>query len=64
VPAAADLTYTVQNGASANGPWGTTTVQVGSPVSNGDGTETVTFRDSVPITPGQRFLRLEVVKIQ
>lgn len=55
-----DLAYTVQNGASLT-IWGNTAVQVGSAVSNGDGTDTVTFRDSVPLTGStQRFMRVQV----
>jgi hypothetical protein len=55
-----DLAYTVQTGASLTS-WGNTAVIVGSAVSNGDGTETVTFRDSVPITGAtQRFMRVQV----
>lgn len=41
--------------------WLRQTVQAGAPVDNGDGTETVTFRDTVPIgSVPSRFLRLEV----
>ena len=37
-------------------------VQHGTPVNNGDGTETVTLRDTVPMTDhAQRFLRLRVI---
>jgi hypothetical protein len=37
-----------------------TAVQVGGPIDNGNGTEMVTFRDTVPITPGatHRYMRL------
>ncbi len=63
VPTAKDLTYTPQSGAPL-GTWNGAPVQVGSPVTNPDGTETVTYRDSMPITPAvpQRFLRLEVTR--
>jgi uncharacterized delta-60 repeat protein len=60
---APDLTYTVKSAAAAGGPFATGPLQVGSAVANGDGTETATFRDTVPMTGGgQRFLRLEVVR--
>jgi hypothetical protein len=35
-------------------------VQQGAPVANGDGTETVTFRDTVPVGAGKRFIRLKI----
>ena len=63
VPTAGDLTYTPQSG-PALGTWTGVPVQVGSPVTNADGTQTVLFRDSVPITPAatQRFMRLQVTR--
>lgn len=36
--------------------------QVGTPVDNGDGTETVTVRANEPITSGTRFIRLKVTE--
>ena len=62
-PAATDLTYTPQSGGALN-LWNGTPVQVGTPISNADGTQTVTFRDSVPITrtTPQRFIRLQVTR--
>ncbi len=58
---ALDLTYTVQNSGALGGAWTATTLPVGSPTSNGDGTETVTFRDNIPLTGAiQRFLRLQI----
>lgn len=33
----------------AGGSWQTTPVQFGTPANNGDGTETVTFRDTIPV---------------
>ena len=37
-------------------------VAVGAPVNNGDGTETITRRDTQPSTgTGQRFIRLRVI---
>jgi autotransporter-associated beta strand protein len=41
--------------------WGNA-VQQGTPTSNGDGSETVIFRDTVPIGPGQRFIRLQITQ--
>ena len=62
-PAATDLTYTPQSGGALN-VWNGTPVQVGTAITNADGTQTVTFRDSVPITSGtpQRFIRLQVTR--
>ena len=62
-PTAGDLIYTPQSGAPL-GTWNGLPVQVGSPVINADGTETVTFRDSVPFDPATtplRFMRLQVI---
>jgi uncharacterized delta-60 repeat protein len=57
----ADLTYTPQTGGAVTGTWNADAVIVGSPVSNGDGTETVTYRDSVPQpSNAQRFMRVQV----
>ncbi len=63
VPTATDLTYTPQSGGGIN-LWNGAPVQVGTPVTNADGTQTVTYRDSVPITPTtpQRFIRLQVTR--
>jgi hypothetical protein len=57
-----DLTYTPVTASSLLGPWTNNTVQVGSAINNGDGTETVTFRDSIPAAPpaSQRYLRVNV----
>jgi uncharacterized delta-60 repeat protein len=59
---AGDVTYTPQTSAAAAGPWTANAVQVGSPVSNGDGTQTVTYRDSTPISAGSplHFMRVDV----
>jgi hypothetical protein len=39
----------------------TSGVQQGSPVSNGDGTESVIYRDTVPNSQaGQRYIRLQI----
>ena len=62
-PTATDLTYTPQSGDAPN-HWNGTPIQVGSPINNADGTQTVTFRDNVQITPDtpQRFMRLEITR--
>lgn len=61
--AAGELTYTPQSGAPI-GTWTGAPIIVGTPISNGDGTQTVTFRDSVPITAAtpQRYIRLQVTR--
>lgn len=59
---ASGLNYIVEaTGDLVNGPWLPDPVQFATPVDNGDGTETVTFRDIVPTgsTPS-RFLRLRL----
>jgi Glycosyl hydrolase family 26 len=56
------LKYIVEaTGDLLNGPWLPEPVQFGTPADNGDGTETVTFRDIVPTgsTPS-RFVRLNM----
>jgi uncharacterized delta-60 repeat protein len=57
-----DLQYLPRTTNALNKTWNTDAVQVGAPVNNGDGTETVTYRDSVPARPpaNQRFMKLEV----
>ena len=61
---ALDLTYAPQTNASLDaGTWMNNAVQVGAPTNHGDGTETVTFRDVVPIGgSGSRFLQLKVTR--
>ena len=60
---ALDLAYAVQSSGDLTGAWSTDAVQVGSAVSNGDGTETVTYRDSLPANAGsRRFLRVLVTR--
>lgn len=56
------LDYIVEaTGDLLNGPWLPEPVQYGVPVDNGDSTETVTFRDIVPIDSApSRFLRLHI----
>lgn len=58
---APELTYTVQIDGTLPGTWAGGSVIVGSPVNNGDGTETVSYRDTVAITAAtKRFMRLKV----
>lgn len=46
---------------SPSGSEAADSVLVGSPVVNGDGTETVTYRDTIAFTAAsKRFMRLEV----
>lgn len=54
----------VNAGSLAAGSWAPGGVQVGPPVDNGDGTQTITVRDTVPITPEvpSRYMRLRVQK--
>jgi hypothetical protein len=59
-PTASDLTYIPQTNGPLPGTWTANAVQVGSPVPNADGSETVTFRDSVPLGGESRFMRLQV----
>lgn len=66
VPGATDVIYTPQSGA-VPGTWDGVPVLVGSPVSNGDGSETVTYRDSVPVNQAgvtKRFMHLQVTLSQ
>lgn len=56
------LTYTPLTNGGLPGTWLENALQVGSAVNNGDGTETVTFRDATPLPGnGQRFMQLEVL---
>ncbi len=62
VPTATDLTYNPQCGPSMTS-WSSALMQVGSPVTNGDGTQTLTYRDNVPTSQAaQRFMRLLVTR--
>ena len=59
---ASDLSYVVEStGDLVLGPWMPDPVPFGLPADNGDGTETVTFRDIIPLggVPA-RFLRLRM----
>ncbi len=59
---ALDLAYTVQSSGDL-ATWSTGPVQVGSAAANGDGTETVTYRDNVAVGGGgRRFLRVHVTR--
>ncbi len=59
---ALDLAYSVKTNGSLTGTWSANAVQVGAPVNNGNGTETVTFRDSAAASATSRFLRLDVTR--
>ncbi|MBC8012311.1 MAG: hypothetical protein H7067_19690, partial [Burkholderiales bacterium] len=57
---ASGITYTPQSSGDL-ADWTGVPVQVGTAVDNGDGTETVVFRDNLPITGNaKRFLRVRV----
>lgn len=57
---ASDLQYTPLTSGSLSGGWAANAVQVGAAIPNDDGSETVTYRDSVPYGSGSRFMRLQV----
>jgi hypothetical protein len=60
---ALDLVYAVQSSGDLTGAWSADAVQIGAAVDNGDGTETVAYRDSVPASSGsRRFLRVLVTR--
>ena len=54
-----DLTYVVETSSDLN-DWAPDAIQVGNPVANPDGTETVTFRDTIPATSQRRFIHVNV----
>ena len=59
---ALDLAYAVQSSGDL-ASWSSGPVQVGSAAANGDGTETVTYRDGVTVGGGsRRFLRVHVTR--
>ncbi|MHA3773686.1 hypothetical protein ACXR0O_19295 [Verrucomicrobiota bacterium sgz303538] len=59
--ASTELVYTVQSTGDVNGTWTAGPVPVGTPIPRGDGTETVTYRDTTAISASQRrFLRISV----
>jgi|GEM_PF-979742 len=59
-----DLVFTTElnTGNLASGVWNAGGVLLGVPVTNGDGTQTITVRDEVPLGPGatHRFMRLRI----
>ena len=57
----ATVTFAVE-GSSNLTTWDNQTTLVGTPVNNGDGTQTVTYRDNIPI-PGnpKRFLHVKAI---
>lgn len=61
---ASGITYTVLTASDPAGSWAADAVQAGVPAANSDGTETVTFRDAVPVSAqagaGRRFMRVQV----
>ncbi|MBC8011446.1 MAG: hypothetical protein H7067_15285, partial [Burkholderiales bacterium] len=62
---ALDLAYAVQANDDLSIPagWAPTAVEVGSAIANGDGTETVTYRDTVATgAASRRFLRVHVTR--
>ena len=61
-PAITDLTITPQVNTGNLSTWVAGGVELGSPVSNSDGTQTFTYRDTVPITSAtpRRFMRLQI----
>jgi len=62
---AVGLTYVVFTADSPAGPWTADAVQSGVATANGDGTETVVFRDALPSDePGRvrRFMKVEVTR--
>ncbi len=59
---ALDLVYSVKTNGSMTTAWQANAVQVGTAVNNGNGTETVTFRDSTSASATSRFLRLDVTR--
>ncbi len=64
--AATDLTFATElNGGNlATGAWIPGGVPLGQPILNADGTQTITIRDVVPISPSamMRFMRLRVTR--
>ncbi len=56
------ITYAAEvSGTLAAGTW-TAAVQDGAPIANGDGTETVVFRDPIPRGTDPRFIRLKITQ--
>lgn len=61
---ALDLNYVVEADDQLDAPvWESTGILVGTPTAHGDGTETVTFRDTVPVDSAvRRFMRVNVTR--
>lgn len=59
---ALDLNYSVQTQSALDSlGWSATAVEIGTPTSNGDGTENATFRDSTPANSvPKRFMRVKI----
>lgn len=57
-----DISYNVEGNTLLTGTW-SAAVQVGNPVFNGNGTETVTYRYPSPITSTPQYLRLRMVQL-
>ncbi|RYD22605.1 MAG: hypothetical protein EOP88_07440 [Verrucomicrobiaceae bacterium] len=56
-----ELAYQAQTSGTLSADWQNDAILVGSPVNNGDGTETVTYRDTVAQTAAsKRFMKLQV----
>ena len=64
VLASDDLAYLVESTSDLGAPdWTADAVLVGTPVDNGDASETDIYRDTIPLTAAaRRFLRLRVVR--
>ena len=59
----ADLSYLVEVGSDLAG-WSTASVQSGPAVDHGDGTETVTFRDTIALgDTARRFIRVKMLLV-
>ncbi len=58
----AEINYIVETTDDlVNGPWLSDATQYGASIDNGDGTETVTYRDTVPLDlAGARFMRVRI----
>ena len=56
-----DATFTVESCSDLT-DWQPVNFPVGTPTALGNGLDTVTYRDNVPATSGQRFIRVRAVK--
>lgn len=63
-PPPADISYIVEsNGGVSTSGWSPAVILPGFPSDNGDGTETITARDSQPVTEdGPRLMRLRITR--